>query len=315
MTNFGKVALVYNAMAARKRERRLRQIEAVAQVLGQAGVAMEHVVTHGPGSAGEQARQAIRDGCDAVFACGGDGTVHEVLQGLVPGTIALGVIPMGTANSLATDLRIPRDPAAAARALLTAERVRLAAGRVEYCNGDGHIASRYFTVATGFGPDAHLFYLMSEAAKQRLGYAAYSLKALRVWATHGYPLFEVEWTSPGATAVNRERVSQLLAVRITNFGGILRRFAPGAALRRNDLRLVLFKTRSRLRFLRYMTEALLGREPAVRGIEFADAASVRCLPLDAAGARIRAEADGEPLGVLPATLAVVPDAITLLMPR
>ena len=53
-------------------------------------------------------------------------------------------------------------------------------------------------------------------------------------------------------------VSQLLAVRIRNFGGVLRELAPGASLDRDDLRLVLFRTRSRLAYLRYIIRGLVG---------------------------------------------------------
>lgn len=316
-SSFQRVVLLFNPASGRRRERRSTEIDAVMAELRAAGVQAEAVPTRGPGTAGEQAREAVEAGADAVFACGGDGTVHEVLQGMVGTGAAMGVIPLGTANALAVDLGIPRNPAVAARMMLGATATRIAAGRMEYCygaaSGRPDIVSRYFTVAAGIGPDAHLFYSMNYAAKQRFGNPWYYGEAVRVWATHNYPLFEVEY-SCGDQTPQRAEVSQVLAVRITSFGGMLRHLAPGAALRNDCLRLVLFKTRSRARYLQYMTAVCCGRVPQVPDIEVADATSLQCRPLDGATCRIHAEADGELLGALPARLSIVPDAVTLLMP-
>ena len=60
--------------------------------------------------AGERARQAILAGCDTIFACGGDGTIHNIVQVLAGTHVALAVLPMGTANALAHDLGLPLDP-------------------------------------------------------------------------------------------------------------------------------------------------------------------------------------------------------------
>ena len=79
-----------------------------------AGIEVKVIATESPESAGAQAQDAVRRGCDTVLACGGDGTAHEVMQSLVGGSAALGVIPMGTANALATDLGLPASPVKAA---------------------------------------------------------------------------------------------------------------------------------------------------------------------------------------------------------
>ena len=71
----------------------------------------------------------MRRGCDAILACGGDGTVHEVLQRMVGTDAALGVVPLGTANALAANLGLGRSPAKAVRKLLTALPVRVPVGK------------------------------------------------------------------------------------------------------------------------------------------------------------------------------------------
>jgi diacylglycerol kinase (ATP) len=306
-----KAALFYNPLSGRRRARRLADVKAALAVLHQAGVEAIAEPTRGQADAAEQARRAIADGCDTIFACGGDGTAHDVLQGMVGSDTALGIIPLGTANALAHDLRLPLSPVGAARALLTATPRRIALGRVEYTDFEGHRGSRFFTVAAGIGVDAHLFYKLNPLVKGHLGMAAYYTKATQLWLTHPMEKFVVE--IGGNSPVE---VSQLLAVRIRNFGGVLRELAPGAALDRDDLRLVLFRTRSRLAYLSYIVRGLVGAQWRVGGIDLAHSRKIDCRPrVDAAAdSRIFVEADGELLGTLPAAISVVPDALALLVP-
>jgi diacylglycerol kinase (ATP) len=305
-----KAILLYNPLSGRSRGRRSADIEATLAVLRSAGVEASAAPTRAASDATDQTRQAIAEGFDTVFACGGDGTVHDVLQGLVGTHAALAVIPLGTANSLAHDLRLPLSPAEAARAALTAKPRRIAVGRIEYQDFDGKQAARYFTVAVGIGVDAHLFYKLNPLAKRRFGMAAYCAKATRLWLTHKMENFAVEIGEEGRHA----DVSQLLAVRIRDFGGVLRQLAPGASLDRDDLRLVLFHTRSRVAYLRYVLRGLFATNWKVPGIELAYATDAICRDVPDSGNRILVEADGELLGTLPAEMSIVRDALTLLTP-
>ena len=120
-----KAILLYNPLSGRRRGRRLADIEAALSVLRGAGVEASAAPTRAASDATDQTKQAIAEGCDTIFACGGDGTVHEVLQGLVGADTALGIIPLGTANSLAHDLRLPLSQSMRPVAL----QVRVLAGR------------------------------------------------------------------------------------------------------------------------------------------------------------------------------------------
>jgi diacylglycerol kinase (ATP) len=310
-----KAALFYNPLSGRRRERRLADVRAALAVLHQAGIEATAEPTRGQADAAEQARHAIAGGCDAILACGGDGTAHDVLQGMVGSQAALGIIPLGTANALAHDLRLPLNAVGAARALLTAKPRRIALGRVEYTDLEGNRGSRFFTVAAGIGADAHLFYKLNPLVKGHLGMAAYYAKATRLWLTHPMEKFAVEADYDGKPVSGAE-VSQLLAVRIRNFGGVLRELAPGASLDRKDLRLLLFRTRSRWAYLQYIIRGLVGAQWSVSGIDLAHSLKIDCRHrVDAAAdSRIFVEADGELLGTLPATISIVPDALWLLMP-
>ena len=303
-----RVALLYNPVSGMRRERRVGDVEIAAAIFRNAGVEVEIVPTTTAGSAGAQARKAADQGCDSIIACGGDGTIHDVLQGLVSTPTPLGLLPLGTGNALATDLRLSRDPAKAARQLLTAQPTRIAVGKAEYTRG-GAPTCRYFTVIAGVGADAMMLYSLNMEFKKRYGMTAYYAAAARLFAKYPFVPFEVELN--GA----RERVYQLMAVRVQHFGGVLRRLAPEAGLHRNDLAFALFRSRSRLTYLMYVIRGFLQQRWHVPGVDVVHATEAVCRPLpDVAPQALYAEADGEVLGALPVRISIVPDALTLLMP-
>ena len=76
-----RVALIYNPMAGQRPGRRTALVASVAAVLRKAGVEVKAIATESPESAGAQAHEAMPAGYDTILACGGDGTVHEALQG------------------------------------------------------------------------------------------------------------------------------------------------------------------------------------------------------------------------------------------
>jgi diacylglycerol kinase family enzyme len=110
-----RVALIYNPASGQHFYRRSTAIDKALAILREAGVEAEALQTFAPNSAGALAEQAVSRGCDTVIACGGDGTVHEVLQSLVGTTVALGVVPLGTANALAANLGLRSSPAKVVR--------------------------------------------------------------------------------------------------------------------------------------------------------------------------------------------------------
>ena len=309
-----RVALIYNPASGQHSRGHRAAIDKALAVLRDAGIEAEALETYSPGSAGIQAEEAARRGCDTIIACGGDGTVHEILQTLVGTTVALGVVPLGTANALAANLGLQTSPAKAVRRLLTALPVRLPVGQISYRDAAGATRSRYFTVAAGVGADALFISRLDPALKRRLGYLLYIIEGFRVWARHSFPLFEASFVESEGSAQRVEEISELLAVRIRNFGGVLNNFIPGATLHHDGLRLVAFKTRSRFSYFRFLVGAMLGRTRASREIEVLDAVSVECRPHNAASPRIFAEADGEYLGELPIRIEIVPQAVTLLIP-
>jgi YegS/Rv2252/BmrU family lipid kinase len=311
-----KAALLYNPESGGSKKRR-RELEAALQVLRSGGIEADLIPTESPHHALAETRRAVDSGCDTVFACGGDGTIHNIIQVLANSPTALAILPMGTANALAHDINLPLRVAAAAKTSLHAQPRRIALGRVSYNDPQGNSASRYFIVAAGVGVDAHLFYKLHSGTKKRMGMAAYYAKAWHLWFNYPMTRFATEHTPIGSETSNRAEVTELMAVRIRNFGGVLQELAPGASLDRDDMRLVFCRTASRAAYLAYVTRGLLHLPCTVPGIDLAHSTRVSCQYQSTSGTaqrRIYVEADGELLGTLPVEITVVPDALTLLVP-
>jgi len=309
-----RVALIYNPASGQLSRRRAAVIEGALGELRRAGVEAEALETNAPGSARTLARAAARQGYDTVIACGGDGTVNEVLQALVETEVALGVVPLGTANALAQNLGLTGGPVEAVRKLLAAEVVAVPVGRIAYRDANDVERMRFFTVAAGVGADALLMKSMDAELKRKLGYALYLFEGVRIWATNPFPLFVARVTRAADRGVETADISQLLAVRVRSFGGALGRLAPGASVRSPQLSLISFRTRSRLSYLRFLLAAMAGRQTFSSEVALVEAAGVELKPRNGSKKPIWVEADGEVLGRLPARMDVARERLRLLVP-
>ena len=309
-----RVALIYNPASGQYSAGRASVIQKAVSVLKKAGIDADALETDAPGSARALALAAVRSGYDTILACGGDGTVHEVLQCLVGTEVALGVVPLGTANALAQDLGLGTSPVKAVRKLLDATPVEVPVGRIFYRDENGTERFRYFTVAAGIGADALLMASLDAGLKRRLGYILYLIQAARIWATHPFPLFEAVYRLNGGDEKRTSEVSQLLAVRVRSFGGALGKLVPGATVRSSKLSMISFTTRSRFRYARFLLAVLAGRHTFSSAIELVEAAAVECRTCNGSKDPVFVEADGEVLGRLPARMEIAQQKLTLLVP-
>lgn len=310
-----KATILFNPNSGRGRKRRDRELDIAIGIIQSAGVHTELTVCRSSHEATIHARYAVAGGSDTVFACGGDGTIHDIIQELAGTPVALAILPFGTANALAHDLALPSRPSDAARAAVEGSVRRFPLGRVEYEDFHGKPTARYFTVAAGIGVDAHLFYKLTADLKNSTGMAAYYMKAWQLWATHRMRRFEAEYSN-GSGHKQQALLTELLAVRIRFFGNILRELVPGASLDCPNLRAVMCRTDSRNAYLQYVAGALLGWRRKIKGIDLVSCSEIACrLPAQGNAAdRVYVEADGELLGRLPARMTIEQDALSIVIP-
>lgn len=305
-----KSLLIYNPAAGRGSEKRQRQVQAAARELRASGLDVELTATSGPGSATELARQAAQAGCPLVLACGGDGTINEVANGLVASVSMLGVLPGGTANILARELGLPHNPVEAARQWKTWQARPIALGKATWRDesekGEGRTRRRYFVCVAGIGFDAYVLHKLRRSLAMRFGVAAYGWEAIRQVVRYSFPRFV-------ATMNGREvRATFATVQRTSRYAGWVRMaprrdfFAPGMTL-------CLFQSSRPARYLAYAASVISGRHTRLDDVEEIETDWVN-LAAEESGATIYFELDGELTGRLPAKLELVQNALTLLAP-
>jgi YegS/Rv2252/BmrU family lipid kinase len=313
-----KAFLIYNPASGQKRKERAECVARVATIFRNAGVQVEVSPTTAAGSAIRQAQEAAEAGFDTIVACGGDGTANEVLNGLMQastvgasGDVAMGLVPLGSGNLMAYDLRLPSDPLAAAQKLLRYQPRAFRPGLVS-CQGKNGPQQRYFLVAAGVGSDAELMYRTAVEAKERWGRNAYFLEMARMALRGGYPMFQVEWEDEQGTR-RQDKAMLAMAVRAARFPGLLRFVNLGSGLTRDDFCLLLFRTNKVRRFLSYFAGVATGRNWKVADVDTLHTKWFRCTALPDVKEAIHSQADGEMLGTLPAELSIAGRSINLLM--
>jgi diacylglycerol kinase (ATP) len=312
-----KAFLIYNPASGRRRAKRTQDIARVVDVLRAAGVETEICATTHAGSAIQQVQEACVRGFDTVVACGGDGTANEALNGIMRARaertsvdVALGLVPLGSGNLLASDLGLPSDPVAAVQTLLKCQAREFRPGVVcsEEQNGP---EKRYFLVAAGVGADAELMYRTEVKAKERWGRNAYFLEMARMALRRRYPMFHVEWEDEQGSRQQGEAMLAM-AVRAGKFPGLLTLVNLGTSLLRHDFCLLLFRTNKVRRFLSYFAGVATGRNWKVQDVDAIHTKWFRCTAIPGMGA-IHSQADGELLGTLPAELTIESRPVKLLM--
>src|SRR3972149_3996101 len=107
LMTFRNAALIYNPAAGRGRRRRERELDRAAHLLDAYGIQVTRIPTTGPGSATALARQEVATGRDLIIACGGDGTINEIVNGMAGSAVPLALLPAGTGDALGPHPGLP----------------------------------------------------------------------------------------------------------------------------------------------------------------------------------------------------------------
>lgn len=279
-------------------------VQAIAQTLQGAGWSAEVLATGGPGDARRLAELGVADGVDVVAVFGGDGTTMQAAAALVGTDVALGVIPGGTGNLLAGNLRIPASPARAARALVSGKPRRFDLGRMERPGG-----TQYFAVACGAGYDARVMAGTLSEQKRKWGMAAYVATTLRL-------IGDIRSADHIITVDGVEYEAHAAMVLVANCGEVIPPFVrlrPGITPDDGLLDVIVMQANSFGQSVRAVWD-LLRDAPAGEGdrtfVGFTRGREVRVESHPVEPVQL----DGEPGGVTPFTATVVPGAISILVP-
>jgi diacylglycerol kinase (ATP) len=297
---YRRAVLIYNPVAGKLLGGGSRLTNLVLERLAADGHTVTAQHTPAAGTAADLARKAVDAGADLVLAFGGDGTINEVAEGLIGTQVPLGLIPGGTANVLACELKLGSKPESVAHRVGKWRPRRIAVGRVQ-CAG---APPRHFLAMAGVGLDAHIVYKMSADAKKKWGKLAY-------WAggfgqlTRTLEEFDVEIDG------RRHRASFALVTKVRNYGGDLQ-IARRVSILDDQFEIILFAGRSSAGYLKYFTGVAVNQLDGMSGVTILRARKA-CFRAEA-GDRVYVQIDGEYAGQLPGEVELTPDALTLLMP-
>jgi diacylglycerol kinase (ATP) len=301
--------LIYNLASGRRRERRFAEIEQAVRVLKEAGIAVELAPTKGAGTATGIARNAVALRRGMVIACGGDGTINEIINGLAGSRVPMALLPAGTANILAKELGIPWDIPHAARLISGGSVKRIALGLA--VAPDGRYSAqvppegRYFLCVAGAGPDGALVHAVNNGLKSKTGQFAYWAEGARQLLRYDFPEIRIRWGG-------EERVATLVVVgRTVNYGGPFK-ITTGASLHEDCFELLTNSSRRGFHYLACLPALWVGKLRSMKGIDAWKCPEIVCDPVGEA--QVYAQVDGEPIGTLPLCFRIVPDALSLVIP-
>lgn len=297
-----RALLIANPNAARTQAATVRSIE---EVIRGAGWTLEVLATGGPGDARRHAEYAVREGLDVVAVFGGDGTTMQAAAALVGSDTALGVIPGGTGNLLAGNLRLPVNPVRAAQVMVAGTPRPLDLGRMPREDGD-----HFFAVAAGTGIDARVMTETGSLQKHRWGMMAYVATTLRLLPEIRNVPFQV--TIDGT--LHEAEAAMLL---VANCGEVIPpvvRLGKGISPHDGLLDVMVLRTNSIGGSVKAVWDMLTDRSGTYGEDVAVGYARGREIAVRVADGSVHpVQLDGDPGGTTPFTASVVPGAIRVMM--
>jgi YegS/Rv2252/BmrU family lipid kinase len=279
--------------------------------------AFEVAFTGRGGEASEIAEREARAGRRLVIACGGDGTISEVANGILSADSGaeLGLLPSGTGGDFRRTLGVPARTADAARTLREGATRVMDAGRVSFVNGRGVTESRFFVNVASFGMGGDVINrvksragLPAGAARLLGGKASFAAAALQAALTFEKPAVRV---SLDGGAGSRITVANFCVANARYFGGGMK-IAPTAKVDDGLFDVVAVGDVSALTVLANSYRLYLGTHLGMQEVRHARARRVRAEP--AAAHEVKLELDGELVGRLPAEFEILPAALRVRCP-
>lgn len=220
---------------------------------------------------------------------------------MIGSRVPLGILPAGTANVLAMEMKLGARLERVAERLKECEPYRVSVGKVIT---DGGANQRHFLLMAGIGLDAHIVYNVSSPLKQRFGKLAYWVAG---WSLLGRKLPQFHIEVDGET----RQCSFALLSKVRNYGGDLE-IARGVTLFDDTFEAVIFEGRTSLPYVKYFAGVAINRLEGMSGVKVVRVTHAKVSAPE--NRSVYVQIDGELAGNLPAEISIVPDALTLLTP-
>jgi YegS/Rv2252/BmrU family lipid kinase len=293
VTQIRRASLIYNPASGRGRGK-LGRVGGLLADLRRRGIEAEPFPTTRPGHATELSRRALEQNVDLVVVWGGDGTLNEVVAGMLGSEVPLGLLPGGSVNVFARATGVPLRLGKATKALEVAKPRIIPVGMA---------GGRPFLLMAGVGLDAEVIRRLDPGFKRVAGVLAFWIRGFSLLATYPFSPFVVRAGGREYTATS------VIAGKLPYYGGRYR-ITPDAAIDEPQLDVVMFQGRWGPAYLRYLAGVLVGQH-----LRFKDVRHVKTDRLEIeAQSSIYHQLDGELAGHSRVEISVRPCALRVLLP-
>lgn len=286
-----KALLIINPISGDKKAK--EKIETVRQLLKKSGFKLDVYVTKAPKDAMRVAKAATKK-YHVVIAAGGDGTINEVANGLAYSKTKLGIVPLGTENVLAKELKMPSEPKKIAKIIAKGKTKVIDLGKAK---------NRYFVFVTGIGFDASTASKVKPFIKKLFGSKAYHLTGLK-------ELFVYEPIEITVKTKNNSYKGYWVIISNTKLYGGSVKVTPKAKIDDGKLDVCILKYKHRLSPFKYFIAATAGKHLKLKGVNYFKAKEIYLK----SEKPVLAHVDCELIGTTPLKVSVCPKALKVIVP-
>jgi YegS/Rv2252/BmrU family lipid kinase len=291
-----KIKLIINPKAGNSRGRvTLPLLSKIKRRFQENGISVDLFFTKKKGDALREAKKS--SDYDAIVVGGGDGTINEVVNGIVGSSITpLGIIPLGTVNLLAKEVGIPDDPIHACDVIIRGKMRRIDIGKA---------GTHYFTLMAGIGFDAEVIENVNPDTKRILGTSSYLFAGIKTLAKYRPSLMSIR--------IENKIEQAGYFVIISNakmYADEVIRVARDADLTDGLLDVYVFKNGKRHDFLRYAFGILVGKHTHYGDVKYFKVKRVEIRAKTSA----LVHTDCEIIGKTPMEFTVLPKALKIIVP-
>ncbi|MEE9315729.1 MAG: diacylglycerol kinase family protein [bacterium] len=271
----------------------------IREILGRDN-SLSLAITKQKNSAFQEAQKVSREEYDLIVVCGGDGTMNEVINGVVSShsSLPIGFVPCGTSNIYALSAGIPLDPIQACEIILKKYIKKIDLGKV----GSGNFL-RYFVSMAGIGYEASVIKSLNPNLVRTLGgVPAHLVSGVGVLIKH--QRIELSIKLDGSSCRGFEAI-----ISNGSFYGVSSIIAPEADMADGYLDVIIFKKGRRRDVLRHVLGVLRGRHIYFKDVEYTKAKKIEIN----APKEVWIQVDGEIMGTLPQKFEICPQAIQVIL--
>jgi YegS/Rv2252/BmrU family lipid kinase len=290
-----KAKLIVNPFAGGGRGKAI--LPKTVEKLKREGIEVDVHVSEVQGDVLKASKEAAERNYKLVIADGGDGTVNEVINGIVETNITLGIIPSGTVNLFAREVGIPLNPLKACELIRRGNVRRIDLGRA---------GVRYFLMMAGVGFDAHVIKEVEPWFKEIFGVAAFSIPLIKTLLNYKPTQMSIEMDGE---LIKRKGYFVIIS-NIPSYIPSLKT-APSARFDDGYLDVCILKRRGAVDILRYFVGFLLGKHKSFSDVELFKVRKISVSSKDS----VLVHTDCEVVGTTPMEFSVVPKALKIILPN